>query len=101
MIVPFEHVLGLSFILFSVGLLGVFTRKDAITIFLSVEIILNAANIAFVGFARAMGNELGHVAPFIVIAVAAAEAAVGLAIVIRLSQDYGTLNLDKIRELRG
>lgn len=101
MMVPTSHVLILSFALFAIGICGVFTRRDAITVFLSVEIMLNAANVAFVGFARALGSELGHVAVFLVIAVAAAEAAVGLSIVIRLSERHETLNLDEIRELKG
>lgn len=101
MIVPLSHVILLSFVLFGIGVVGIFTRRDAISIFLSVEILLNAANVAFIGFARAAGDEFGHVAAFVVIAVAAAEAAVGLAIVIRLSASHGTLRLKEIRELRG
>lgn len=101
MIVPVSHVLIVSFLLFVIGLMGIFTRKDAITVFLSVEIILNAANVAFIGFARQSGGEFGHLAAFIVIAVAAAEAAVGLALVIRLSEKRPSLNLDEIHDLKG
>ncbi len=101
MIVPASHVMILSLALFGIGLVGLFTRKDAITVFLSVEILLNAANVAFVGFSALLGDPLGHVAAILVIAVAAAEAAVGLAIVIRLSAVQGTLNLKDLKGLRG
>ena len=101
MIVPLSHVLVLSFLLFAIGIAGVFTRRDAITVFLSVELLLNAANVAFIGFAAARGDELGQVAAFVVIAVAAAEAAVGLSILIALSRHQPDLDLDSIRELRG
>jgi NADH-quinone oxidoreductase subunit K len=101
MIVPLSHVVALALLLFGMGLVGIFTRKDAVSIFLSVEILLNAANVAFVGFARARGDEAGHVAAFIVIAVAAAEAAIGLAIVIRLKSSMGTISLKRIRGLKG
>lgn len=99
--VPISHIVYLSLALFSIGLIGVLTRRDAITVFLSVEIMLNAANVAFVGFSRALGDSWGQFAVFIVIAVAAAEAALGLTIVIRLHEKAGTLDLSKIRRLRG
>ena len=97
----FEHYLLLCFILMSIGVVGVFVRRDAITVFLCVEIILNAANMLFVGYARLKSQEFGHVAAFIVIAVAAVEAAVGLALVIRLQKQSNTLDLSKIHELNG
>jgi NADH-quinone oxidoreductase subunit K len=100
-LIPLSHTLTLSFILFGIGLAGIFTRKDAITIFLSVEIILNAANVAFIGFSQSWGDEFGHIATFIVIAVAAAEAAIGLSIVIRLSQQRESLRVDSFKELKG
>jgi len=101
LIVPLSHVLAVSLILFGIGLVGLFTRRDVVTIFLSVEIILNAANVAFVGYAQALGDEFGHVAAFVVIAVAAAEAAIGLSIVIRLSNERKSLAVDSLKELRG
>lgn len=101
MIVPLSHVIILALALFGIGLVGIFTRRDAISIFLSVEVMLNAANVAFIGFSQTMGDEFGHVAAFVVIAVAAAEAAIGLAIVIRLEASQGTLSLRKIKALRG
>jgi len=99
-IVPLSHVLALSFVLLAVGSIGILTRRDAITVFLSVEIILNAANVAFIGFSRALGDEFGHVAAFIVIAIAAAEAAVGLAIIIGVGRVHESLLLDEIRDLQ-
>jgi NADH-quinone oxidoreductase subunit K len=100
-IVPLSHVLVVSFLLFSIGLAGIFTRRDAITVFLSVELLLNAANVAFIGFAAARGDEFGQVAAFVVIAVAAAEAAVGLSIVIALGRHHEELDLENARELKG
>jgi NADH-quinone oxidoreductase subunit K len=101
MIVPLSHILLVSFILFGIGVAGLFTRRDAITVFLSVEILLNSANVAFIGFAAGLGNEFGHIAAFVVIAVAAAEAAVGLSIVIQLSKREETLDISALRKLRG
>ncbi|MFH1262357.1 MAG: NADH-quinone oxidoreductase subunit NuoK [Pseudomonadota bacterium] len=100
MIVPISHVVILSLLLFGIGVVGIFTRRDAISVFLSVEILLNAANVAFIGFARYLGDETGQVAAFLVITVAAAEAAIGLAIVIRLQVEQGKLSLKGIRSLR-
>ncbi len=101
MIVPLSHVLLVSFVLFAIGLIGVFTRRDVVTVFLSVEILLNAANVALVGFSRAWGDEFGQIATFMVIAVAAAEAAIGLMIVIRLNDRHKDLTLSEISELKG
>ncbi|MFH1017306.1 MAG: NADH-quinone oxidoreductase subunit NuoK [Pseudomonadota bacterium] len=101
MIVPLSHVLAVSFLLFGIGVAGLFLRRDAITVFLSVEILLNAANVAFIGFAANRGDEFGHVAAFIVIATAAAEAAVGLSIVIQVSKKEESLNLSALKDLKG
>ncbi len=101
MIVPLSHVLLLSAILLVIGLVGFLIRRDAITVFLSVEIILNAANVAFIGFSRFLGDELGQVVAFVVIAAAAAEAAIGLALVVRLENEKRTLELDDLKDLKG
>jgi NADH-quinone oxidoreductase subunit K len=101
MMVPLSHVLIFALALFGIGLVGIFSRRDAVSVFLSVEILLNAGNVAFLGFSQQMGDELGHVVAFVVIAVAAAEAAVGLAIVLRLNARQGTLVLREIRRLKG
>src|SRR5262249_38257647 len=84
LMVPLNHYLILSAILFTIGTAGVFVRRNLITILLSVEIMLNAVNLTFVAFGRALGSADGQIIVFFVMTVAAAEAAVGLAIVIAL-----------------
>jgi NADH-quinone oxidoreductase subunit K len=90
-----QPALCLSLVLFGVGALGVFLRRNVITIFMCVELMLNAVNLAFVTFSRALGATDGQVLVFFVLVVAAAEAAVGLAIVIALHRDKDTLNVDE------
>lgn len=92
--------LVLSAILFSIGAIGVFVRKNLITILLSVEIMLNAVNLSFVAFGRALGSVDGQIIVFFVMTVAAAEAAVGLAIVIALFRHKESLNPDSFTMLR-
>jgi len=91
----------LSGILFTIGTLGVFLRRNLITMLLSIEIMLNAVNLSFVAFGRALGAVDGQIIVFFVITVAAAEAAVGLAIVIALFRHTESLNPDAFRELKG
>jgi NADH-quinone oxidoreductase subunit K len=90
-----EPALLLSLLLFAIGALGVFLRRNVITIFMCVELMLNAVNLAFVTFSRALGAVDGQVLVFFVLVVAAAEAAVGLAIVIALQRNKDTLNVDE------
>ena len=92
--------LVLSAILFSIGTAGVFVRKNLITILLSIEIMLNAVNLSFVAFGRALGTVDGQIIVFFVMTVAAAEAAVGLAIVIALFRHKESLNPDSFTMLR-
>ena len=94
------NYLVLSAILFSIGSVGVFVRRNLITIFLSIEIMLNAANLTFVAFGRAMGSADGQIIVFFVMTVAAAEAAVGLAIVIALFRHRESLNPDTFTNLK-
>jgi NADH-quinone oxidoreductase subunit K len=82
-------------VLFALGALGVFLRRNVITLFMCVELMLNAVNLAFVTFSRALGATDGQVLVFFVLVVAAAEAAVGLAIVIALQRNKDTLNVDE------
>jgi NADH-quinone oxidoreductase subunit K len=89
-----SHALLLSLALFAIGVLGVFLRRNVITIFMCVELMLNAVNLAFVTFSRARGTLDGQVLVFFVMVVAAAEAAVGLAIVIALQRHKDTLDVD-------
>jgi NADH-quinone oxidoreductase subunit K len=90
----------LSAILFSIGTAGVFLRRNLITILLSIEIMLNAANLAFVAFGRALGTADGQIIVFFVMTVAAAEAAVGLAIVIALFRHQESLNPEMFTRLK-
>ena len=99
--IPLAHILALSMVLFCIGIVGIFIRRDVLTIFLCVEILLNAANIVFIGAANTLGDEFGHIAALVVVAVAAAEAAIGLSIVIRLSHSGKSMEVDKLNELRG
>jgi NADH-quinone oxidoreductase subunit K len=98
--VTLNHYLILSSILFTIGTAGVFVRRNLITILLSVEIMLNAVNLTFVAFGRALGAADGQIIVFFVMTVAAAEAAVGLAIVISLFRLRQSLNPDSFTELR-
>jgi NADH-quinone oxidoreductase subunit K len=89
-----RQALLLSLLLFALGALGVFLRRNVITIFMCVELMLNAVNLAFVAFSRAQGTLDGQVLVFFVMVVAAAEAAVGLAIVIALQRHQDSLDVD-------
>ena len=90
--IPLSHYLIVSAVLFSLGVAGVFLRRNLITILLSIEIMLNAVNLTFVAFGRALGSADGQIIVFFVMTVAAAEAAVGLAIVIALFRHRESLN---------
>ena len=92
--------LALSAVLFSIGAIGVLTRRNAIVIFMCVELMLNAVNLTFVAFGRALGSADGQIIVFFVMTVAAAEAAVGLAIVIGLFRHRESLNPDSFASLK-
>ena len=96
-----NHYLILSGVLFTIGIAGVFLRRNLITILLSIEVMLNAVNLSFVAFGHFLGTADGQIIVFFVVTVAAAEAAVGLALVIALFRHVQTLNPDAFRELRG
>lgn len=96
---PEGHYLLVSLVLFLIGCVGVIARRNVLIVLMSVEIMLNAANLVFVTFARTRGLMDGHVVVFFVIAVAAAEAAVGLAIIVSLFRRKGTVNLDRFTSL--
>ena len=98
--VPLGWYLMLSAILFSLGVAGFLFRRNVITVFMSIELMLNAVNLAFIAFARAWGQLQGQVFVFFVIVVAAAEAAVGLAIVIVISRNRHSLNVERINLLK-
>jgi NADH-quinone oxidoreductase subunit K len=98
--IPLSHYLIVSAILFAIGTAGVFLRRNLITILLSIEIMLNAVNLSFVAFGRQLGSFDGQIITFFVITVAAAEAAVGLAVVIALYRHRESLNPDAFTSLR-
>ena len=98
--VPLGHYLVLSAILFATGTIGVFLRRNVITVLLSIEVMLNAVNLAFIAFGRTQGSVDGQVIMFFVVTVAAAEAAVGLALVIALFRHRETLNPDVFTSLK-
>ncbi|MEJ2152539.1 MAG: NADH-quinone oxidoreductase subunit NuoK [Gemmatimonadota bacterium] len=95
------HYITLSAILFTIGVIGVLTRKNAIIVFMAIEIMLNAANLALVTFAMTIGDVAGLIMVLLVIAVAAAEAAVGLAIIVAMFRHRETVNIEAFNALRG
>ena len=96
-----NHYLVLSGLLFSIGTAGVFLRRNLIIMLLSIEVMLNAVNLSFIAFGHFLGSANGQIIVFFVVTVAAAEAAVGLAIVIALFRHVESLNPDAFRELKG
>ena len=97
---PVQHAIYLSLALFTLGVVGVFLRRNIITVFMCIELMLNAVNLAFVAFSRAQGALDGQILVFFVMTVAAAEAAVGLAIVIALHRTKDTLDVDAFDTLK-
>jgi NADH-quinone oxidoreductase subunit K len=99
-VIPLSHYLIVSALLFAIGTAGVFMRRNLITILLSIEIMLNAVNLSFVAFGRFLGSVDGQIITFFVMTVAAAEAAVGLAIIIALYRHRESLNPDAFTSLK-
>jgi len=93
--VPLSWYLALSAVIFSIGVVGVLIQRNVIVLFMCIELMLNAVNLTFVAFSRYLGNSSGQLFVFVVMAVAAAEAAVGLAIIISLFRNRETLNVDE------
>lgn len=98
--IELNNFLILSAVLFSIGVVGVLVRRNAIVIFMSIELMLNAINISFVAFSSFLGDINGQIFVFMVLTVAAAEAAIGLAIVISLFRNKETVNIDEINILK-
>lgn len=98
--VPLAHYLSLASGLFAIGFAALLIRRNALVVFMGVELMLNAANMTFLAFSRAHQTMSGQAAAFFVIAVAAAEAAVGLAIMIALVRSRKTLNVDEVDTLK-
>ena len=98
--VPTNHYLVLAAVLFCMGMFVVLVRRNALVVFMCIELMLNAANLTFLAFAREQQNMVGHASAFFVIVVAAAEAAIGLAILIAVFRSRGTLNIGEIRTMK-
>lgn len=99
--IPIQHVLILSGILFSIGLTGILIRRNVLLILLSIEIMLNAANLTLIAGSALHGNVNGQVAAFFVMVVTAAEVAIGLAIAILLFRKDEAIDTNEIRWLKG
>ncbi len=100
MTVPFSWVMALSAAIFVIGVAGVLLRRNVLVMFMSIELMLNAVNLAFVALARRLGSMDGQVIVFFVMTVAAAEAAVGLGIIISMFRNRETVNADELNLLR-
>jgi NADH-quinone oxidoreductase subunit K len=98
--IPVPYFLSLAGIMFTIGVSGVLLRRNAVVIFMSVELMLNAVNLVFIAFAKSLGMVGGEVIVFFVMAIAAAEAAVGLAIVIAIHRHKKTVHVDEINLLK-
>ncbi len=96
-----NHYLILSAVLFSIGTTGVLIRRNPLIMFMSIELMLNAANLAFVAFSRYLNNLDGQVIVFIVLTVAAAEVAIGLAIIVAVFRARATVDVDEASGLKG
>ncbi|HLY29169.1 MAG TPA: NADH-quinone oxidoreductase subunit NuoK [Aggregatilineales bacterium] len=99
--IPVEYFVLLSAILFIMGVMGVLLRRNAIMIFMSIELMLNAANLALVAFARQWGQIGGQLIVFFVITVAAAEVAVGLALIVAIFRTKRTIDIDELHAMEG
>ncbi|MCL4273052.1 MAG: NADH-quinone oxidoreductase subunit NuoK [Anaerolineales bacterium] len=99
--VQVDYYIALSAVLFVIGTLGVLTRRNPLIIFMSIELMLNAANLAFVAFASMHETFSGQIFVFFVIAVAAAEVAVGLAMIVEIFKSRRNINVDEVNSLKG
>jgi NADH-quinone oxidoreductase subunit K len=98
--VPLEHYLVLSAILFALGVAGFLFRKNLITVFMCIELMLNAVNLSFIAFSYKLKQVDGHIFTFFVMVVAAAEAAVGLAIILTVFKNRASLQIDEVDSLK-
>jgi NADH-quinone oxidoreductase subunit K len=98
--VPIAWYLVLGALLFAIGAVGALTRRNGITVFLSIELMLNAVNLLIVAYARQLGDQSGQVIVFFVLAVAAAEAAIGLALFIAVYRHRRTIDINRLNLLR-
>ena len=99
--VPVDYYIILSAILFTIGVVGVLIRRNALIIFMSIELMLNAANLAIVAFSSVVKSFSGQILVFFVIAVAAAEVAVGLALIVEIFRSKRSIDVDQMSSLKG
>ena len=99
--IPTTYYLALSALLFSIGVVGVLVRRNAIIIFMAIELMLNSANLAFAAYAHEFGTLDGQIMVFFVMTVAAAEVAVGLALIVAIFRSKASIDVDQVNLLRG
>lgn len=99
--ITINHIIALSMVLFVIGMVGVLVRKNVIVILMSIELMLNAVNLSFVGFARYFDDANGQVIVFFVMAIAAAEAAIGLAIAVSVFRKFNGVEIKLFENLKG
>ena len=99
--IPLSLYLGISAVLFTIGALGVLIRRNPLIIFMSIELMLNSANLAFVAFARSFGVLTGQIFVFFVMTVSAAEVAVGLALIVIIFRNKHSIDVDLMNSLKG
>jgi len=99
--IPLHHVLILASILFAIGFIGVVARKNTLFILMSLEVMLNAVGVAFIGAGSVWQQADGQIMFILILSLAAAEVAIGLALLIRMQRRYQSLDIDKLSEMRG
>ena len=99
--IPVSYYLALSAVMFVIGILGVLLRRNALVIFMSLELMFNAGNLAFVTFARMFGGLEGQIVVFFVMTVAAAEVAIGLALMVEIFRSKHNIDMDELNKLKG
>ncbi len=99
--IPTEYFLALSAAMFGLGILGVLLRRNALVVFMSLELMFNAANLVFVTFARMYGSVSGQVVVFFVMTVAAAEVAIGLALMVEIFRNKRSIDIDQMNSMKG
>ena len=99
--IPVNYYIVLSAILFTIGVVGVLVRRNTLIIFMSIELMLNAANLALVAFSNSFQSFSGQIFVFFVIAVAAAEVAVGLALIVEIFKSKRSIDVDQLSSLKG
>jgi len=98
---PLEHLLAAAFVMLVIGATGVAVRRNLLVILMSIELMLNAVNLAFIGVARELGDHAGHVMVLMIFVVAAVEVAIGMAIVVNMFRHRDSISVDNFDLLRG